>query len=995
MSIAGAIDVPVEIIGGLVCDTAPDVLPSGVSPDCQDCSFAKSAVETRPGLAPLAQLNGNVVNYLKTFVTSNGTKRAMSLTDIANLYKETAPNAMTLVQQLADANPQVAVPVYGKSTTLFQREWIAISDGQNGIGIPRQFDDALLDRVSQEGPGVAPTATDENVQVNVVASPAGATQPAAVAIAVASESGFLVTITTAAAHGLSVGQSTTIAGVGVAQYNGTFPVLAVLSNVKFQYILGISGLAASGGGTSASATATIQTTAAHGFVVGQLVTTAGIAVGGYNGTFAITGVPDATHFTFTALTGGLAASGNGTASAAGSIPAGVHQVSVCFVTRKGYITKPAPPVSWTASGGKRVALTGIPIGPPNVVQRILIFTGAAGASFFYLPPDATNIYSGSTIVTDNTTTSTVVDFADAVLLAGTNADALFDLQVLGECAGVESYSDRLFWWGERNKLFNLLNMEFCGGFSNPGLLPNLPLGWTPDAVFSPGGASANKLGGPVIWGDAYAIVGDGATPTRGLLTQAVAQDFFKVPIIQANTDYSVRVRVCKNLALAAGTLHVNLKSVSGAFTTVGLQLTAAQVTTGYVEYTADLTAPLTTIPADLVLQIYADGTPTNGGVFYIGTIQIYPTLQPFLSSQLRSSKAEDPESYDGTDGFLNIAENDGYAVRNCYEQRARLYVVKEHSLHTTQDDGVNEPAQWTIDRVSAKVGTPSCNGTGLGEDWAIIADRNGLYITRGGEPVKISQEVGHSASGQTLAWDQINWQYGSTLWVLVDTEKKKILVGAPFGAATTPSAVLMMDYRDIDSEQGIETSPAIRLSYRGQKIVSDKSRKWSPWSMSANSCALIERADGTAHIWMGAGAGVPAGTDTGYIYDLLETQLTDYTTKQQIPSYYTTAFIPQREANQATQSHEHRKFFPYLATYIEGSGFVNFTAHVNSLNFTQQLPSLILSNPAYGDLEMTLNVLGERVAWKISQSGAASWFRLQKFTPAMMGAPWSPVRGVN
>src|SRR5258706_2319005 len=167
---------------------------------------------------------------------------------------------------------------------------------------------------------------EEVVLIVVPSGKAGAPNPAAVAISAspagATQSGFLVTITTSAAHGLAAGQSTTIAGVGVSGYNGTVHVVSILSSTQFTYIAGASGLAASGGGTSASCTATIQTTVAHGFVVGQLVTTSGIGVAGYNGTFTIASVPDTTHFTFTAASGGLAASGGGTAAAAGSTSAG-------------------------------------------------------------------------------------------------------------------------------------------------------------------------------------------------------------------------------------------------------------------------------------------------------------------------------------------------------------------------------------------------------------------------------------------------------------------------------------------------------------------------------------------------------------------------------------------------------------------------------------------------------------------------------------------------
>src|SRR4029077_21140279 len=202
--------------------------------------------------------------------------------------------------------------------------------------------------------------------------------------------------------------SVTVAGVGVTGYNGTFPIVSVPTLSQFTYIAGASGLAASGSGTAASATATIQTTGAHGFVVGQLVTTTGIGVAGYNGTFPITAVPDSTHFTFTATSGGLAASGGGTAASAGSISSGVHQVCVIFQTRQGYLTQPSPATSWTASGGKRAVVTNIPTGPSNVVARILCFTGSGGSSFFYVGAGAT-LFSGNMILNDNTSTSAVID----------------------------------------------------------------------------------------------------------------------------------------------------------------------------------------------------------------------------------------------------------------------------------------------------------------------------------------------------------------------------------------------------------------------------------------------------------------------------------------------------------------------------------------------------------------------------------------------------------
>src|SRR5579863_1374971 len=949
MTTAGSFDAPIEIFGRLVTDMSPAVLPHGVSPDCQDVVFSNGNVLTRPGMEALfGPLAGNpTINYIKTYETLNATLRTMVLDSNGVLYKETTPGTLASIATGLAANS------FGNSTTIFGREYLAVSDGETGNDLPRQFDDTNFDRVSQSGPGAGPSVVDENVLVTVAASPTGATQPAAVTIAAsptgATENSFLVTITTTSSHGLSAGQSATISGVAVTGYNGTFPIVAVPSNTQFTYIAGASGMAASGGGTSASATATIQTTTAHGLVVGQLVTTAGIAIAGYNGTFPITAVPDATHFSFTADTGGLAASGGGTAAAAGSVDAGVHQVCVIFKTRQGYLTKPSPATTWTASGGKRAIVANIPTGPSNVTGRILCFTGAGGASFFYTG-NGTTLFSGNMVIADNTTTSLAVDFSDAILLAGTNVDNLFRLVELGDCAGVTEYSERLFWWGERNKMNNWVNLGFDGGFTGPSL-PHYPLGWTPDSTFAPGGTDEENF---VVWGAAYSIVGNGTTATRGLLSQGAVQDSLGVQRIQAGTDYTVRARCARNSTLAQGTLHIHLYSASGGINTAGLQLAASQLKVNYVEYSAELTAPLITIPSDLVLRVYADGTPNSNGQFYVDAIEIYPTAQPVNASLVRASRVEDPESYDGIDGMLSVAENNGQAIRASFKLRERLYFVKEHSLHVTQDDGTNEPSLWSISEVSRRVGTPSVRGVGFGEDWVVIAHRTGLYLFSGGEPVKISQEI-------QPTWNQINWQYAQTLWVTVDTKERRIMIGAPFGSATTPNRVLMLDYHDLDSASDIESRPPVNITYTGRKTATDNSRKWSPWSIAANCCTLIERTDGTAVAAFGGGLpGIGGGGATGKIYQLSDTQFSD--DGAAIPSYYTTHFFPERAVESSLGLGAHRKLFSYLTMYVEGAGNLALTSFVDSESAATAQQPLGMSSPGLKDLELPINVLGERVA---------------------------------
>ena len=397
------------------------------------------------------------------------------------------------------------------------------------------------------------------------------------------------------------------------------------------------------------------------------------------------------------------------------------------------------------------------------------------------------------------------------------------------------------------------------------------------------------------------------------------------------------------------------------------------------EFTAVLTAPLITIPSDLVLRVYADGTPDAGGGFSVDNIEIFPTAQPYNPSLIRASQVDDPESYDGINGLLAVSENDEQAVRSAFILRGELYFVKEHSMHSTQDDGVNEPADWTISEVSRTVGTPSVDGVATGEDWAVIAHRSGLYLYSGGEPVKISQEI------QPL-WDQINWSAGNTLWVRVDTRTKRILVGAPFGAATQPNQILLLDYRGLQSAQEIASMASVRSTGSGGGFAATgNSRKWAPWRIVANCAAQIERPDGTAQFFLGNGAG------NGKIYELSDAQTSD--DGAAIASYYTTCFFPTIDQESALQVGAHRKLFSYLTCYAEGAGNLSLTAFPLSESFSSALPALPLSSPSGRDLEMPINILGERVAFQFGTNAAGSWFRVSRFVPSLKPDPWSPVRG--
>ncbi|MEI6236333.1 MAG: hypothetical protein WCT04_25025, partial [Planctomycetota bacterium] len=74
--------------------------------------------------------------------------------------------------------------------------------------------------------------------------------------------------------------------------------------------------AAPKGAVAAATTATITTTTPHKFVTGDNVIISGVAVAGYNGSFAVASVPTPNSFTYT-VAAGLAASGGGSAEVKG------------------------------------------------------------------------------------------------------------------------------------------------------------------------------------------------------------------------------------------------------------------------------------------------------------------------------------------------------------------------------------------------------------------------------------------------------------------------------------------------------------------------------------------------------------------------------------------------------------------------------------------------------------------------------------------------------
>ncbi|MGH9738690.1 MAG: hypothetical protein ACRD4X_08895 [Candidatus Acidiferrales bacterium] len=634
----------------------------------------------------------------------------------------------------------------------------------------------------------------------------------------------------------------------------------------------------------------------------------------------------------------------------GSVSPGVHQIAVVFVTRQGYWTAPSPPVSWTAAGNLKVNVTNIPTGPSNVVQRLLAFTASGGASFYHVP--------AAMVIDDNTTTSLTVDFTDTILLSGTSTDYLFGQVELPAQLGSVAYAERIFWWGERANMYRFRNLTFDGGWDASG--NGRPLGWQLDSAF---GAGGSREATDVVWGDAYRVTADGATASRGMIEQYATIDSAGNPLCASNTDYSARVRIKRSANLTTGSLRIDAFSPSAGQLGAGLSVSATQLTTQYQEFSGQLFSAQTSLPQDTLLRVYGDGFPApSGESFLVDCIEVYPTNAAQNPSLVRASGTDEPEAYDGVTGIMSIAENNGQGLRAAFTLRNNLYFAKERSLYVTATDGVNEPALWQVEEVSNQVGTPSVHGVGIGEEWVVIAGRSGLYLFDGSQPVKLSQEI-------QPTWDSINWQSGQTLWVQVDTREKRIYVGVPMGAATQPNQVLMLDYAE-----GFTDPLVAALS------APERGRKWAPWTIAANCCALVERATGVAQIFFGT------NNSSGKIYALTPGAYSD--DGASINSFYSTAFL-------AATGLSGRNLFGYLTAYVQGAGSLALSASLPGDSSTIALGAWTLASPASRDMEQFTNVLAERVSYQFGTNAASSWFSLTKLVPWAKPDPFAIVRGGN
>ena len=162
----------------------------------------------------------------------------------------------------------------------------------------------------------------------------------------------VISVTTSSAHGYTTGDKVTIQGTGNTTYdnNSTAWPITVTGATTFTFTVSggstpnLNPAPAAAKAYKSSTVASVTTSAAHGFVLGQRVTVSGAVPSGFNSVVTVVTAPDSTHFTYTLSTalGGAATTPGTSTSNTATVVAASHNlttgqaVTIAGATPNGY-----------------------------------------------------------------------------------------------------------------------------------------------------------------------------------------------------------------------------------------------------------------------------------------------------------------------------------------------------------------------------------------------------------------------------------------------------------------------------------------------------------------------------------------------------------------------------------------------------------------------------------------------------------------------------------
>jgi hypothetical protein len=845
----------------------------------------------------------------------------------------------------------------------------------------------------------------------------------------------LATMTTVApVPGLQVGSRATIASTSVANYNSTWTIAQTLNSgamvitqtsvtagvASFSYALS-SGVAPASG----ELVTVTGTTNANG-VLNVTNATIANASGGPSGTFTVnTSAPTTTAAaeqgqattagTLFAFDPGFPLLGSSTSPIYGNatggniifagtsqyISPGTRQGVVFFGTRNSAETFPSIPVTFTIPTNTSTLVTSqIPIGPPDTAYRQIAITeagqnGVPGGDFYTIDNPITYTVNGiaynstSFRIPNNTDTTISLTFRDSDLYAARRIDVqgedLFNQVEIGNPAWVQGYAGRLVYGLTQTKVPNFINLSFDGGYLPATTLQ--PLGWS---IIDSLGA---LLPSPAF-GNSYYVKNllNTTVAQIGTITQTAYRDFYQNPIILPTIPYSVRVSARNPSGLTTGNLVIDLYSANqtvGSFT-----IPFASMGTTMQTFTGVLTAGFVTVPTDLLIRVYG----TNMGAhadYEIDRFEVFPTRQPVNNTLLLLSYSGNPEGVDGVTGMLDTNSENSQPCYGAAVMYDLLYLLKDRSMYYTQDSSGDEPSDWGVHEVSNKAGACGPNAYDSGEEWILMACRNGIYVFNGGEPQKISQEI-------QQVWDALNWSAGKSIWVRNDVAARKFYVGVPLptpnfwlpdaptnAAPAFPNVVVMCSYEGQSSGGEVVSADPMASTFYGDVLAEELKRKWTIQQIPSPYADFITQANGEdAPLLFGNGIG------NSKIYTLDATN----DDGAEIPwRYVTYGFGADSDVKKFPALGPGRKRWSYLIARIIGAGSAIVKFWSNRIDGTVQytVPGGMILTDGDNDRERPLNSAGNRVYVEFSSGGINSTMDLSAMTLVGTKDTYNAIRGAE
>lgn len=534
---------------------------------------------------------------------------------------------------------------------------------------------------------------------------------------------------------------------------------------------------------------------------------------------------------------------------------------------------------------------------------------------------------------------------------------------------------------------------------------SVPPGWS--TAGSTGGTTSLSFSLPADLGFNFLMVSAGGT-NDCMISQPAYQDYYGAPILQPNTTYIFRAHVGVNPQPSGNLVAEFYSPTLGSLAIAPIAFTSLPISPGWVQATFSAATPAS-IPSDTIFRIYLQNVPV-GGFAQLDELEDINADQPVLYNQMRASYFENPFGYDVETGVIGADTSESFV--GAFVQRGYLYINTDDSLFLTQNNGTSEPDGWPVSQVAQNCGCSSPCAVDVGAGVAMWAGRYGHQLFTGDTPKKISQEI-------QPTWDTINWAVQTSMWLVHDPVQRIVYIGLPTGTATAPNIVQAMSYRSVDSAYNVPDP--LHISYSGKLICSDLCRKSTLWDVEANCGAMVTRNLGQGNsreMLFGSGNGANSGTAFGNLYFLNFFKYTD-DDYGVINSYYTTYFHWNHEMEQNTpQLGLHRKLYTYLSAFITGVGNIQITPLIDSLTNAWAPTSTVwdplnrvwavgtipnpltpyqLSTDLQHDLEWPLNVIGDRVAFKIAVSPSPgqtdAYFNLQHIVVAGRMDKVFPVRG--